>query len=274
MKIKCEWCNSWINDFDQVCPNCNGINNHYKRQSTGVPQTIQELKEWAAAKNLPLASMRTYIGEDFRGAKAYGIYRDEATGTFIVYKNKADGTRSIRYQGPDEAYAVNELYLKMKERVSVQKSHSSHSHRKEAARKRSRKRGHTFLRLYLTGIYLFMAVLFLNLLFILLRDTPTTGYYSYENQSYYYYSGDWYWWQDDSWTTAPVSSWMKDDYESYFESYSYSSDAEYDNFYDSGYYKEPSNSKSDDDSWDSDWDDSWDSNDSWDDSWDDWDSDW
>ena len=47
MKIKCDWCGSWINDFDQVCPNCGGVNNNYNRHANGVPQTIEELKAWA-----------------------------------------------------------------------------------------------------------------------------------------------------------------------------------------------------------------------------------
>lgn len=123
MKIKCDWCGSWINDFDQVCPNCGGVNNNYNRHANGVPQTIEELKAWAKEMNLPLEEMRTFIGEDYKGAKAFGIYKDETDGTFVVYKNKEDGTRAVRYKGTDEAYAVNELYQKMKERVAVQKAH-------------------------------------------------------------------------------------------------------------------------------------------------------
>ena len=73
--------------------------------------------------NLPLEEMRTFIGEDYKGAKAFGIYKDETDGTFVVYKNKEDGTRAVRYKGSDEAYAVNELYQKMKERVATQKAH-------------------------------------------------------------------------------------------------------------------------------------------------------
>lgn len=38
-------------------------------------------------------------------------------------KSKKNGLRAVRYEGNDEAYAVNELYLKIKERVEVQKSH-------------------------------------------------------------------------------------------------------------------------------------------------------
>ena len=112
MKIKCDWCGSWINDFDQVCPNCGGVNNNYNRHANGVPQTIEELKAWAKEMNLPLQDMRTFIGEDYKGAKAFGIYKDETDGTFVVYKNKEDGTRAVRYKGTDEAYAAG-LYTVM-----------------------------------------------------------------------------------------------------------------------------------------------------------------
>ena len=64
MKIKCDYCDSWINDFDETCPNCGATNSHYVRQSDKVPKTIEELKAWAKAMNLPLADMRTFIGED------------------------------------------------------------------------------------------------------------------------------------------------------------------------------------------------------------------
>ena len=47
MKIKCEWCDNWINDYDKVCPNCGGVNDKYVRQANGIPKTIEELKEWA-----------------------------------------------------------------------------------------------------------------------------------------------------------------------------------------------------------------------------------
>ena len=89
MKIKCDWCGSWINDFDQVCPNCGGVNNNYNRHANGVPQTIEELKAWAKEMNLPLQDMRTFIGEDYKGAKAFGIYKAETDGTFVVNKKRA-----------------------------------------------------------------------------------------------------------------------------------------------------------------------------------------
>lgn len=276
MKIKCDWCGSWINDFEEVCPNCMGVNHHYKRQSDGVPRTIGELQAWAEEKKLPLSDMRTYIGEDYRGAKAFGIYEDE-DGTFVVYKNKADGTRVIRYHGADEAYAVNELYQKMKERVAQQKAHRASSGRKTLL--------HSILLIYfvMLGSIIFSCIM--EAVWIhTYEKRPSNGYYSYDDNDYYYYRGDWYEWQEETWTQVPTTDvWMEEDYSSYFDSFSYHDNYDCDNFADSEYYVEENSSYNDDDnSWESDWDsddgwdsdDSWDSNDSWDSSWDDWDSDW
>lgn len=87
----------------------------------GVPQTIEELKAWYTAHNLPPEEVtRFFIGKDYKEPKVFGIYQDGER--FIVYKNKADGSRAIRYEGGDEAYAVNELYLKLKEEIARQKA--------------------------------------------------------------------------------------------------------------------------------------------------------
>lgn len=83
------------------------------------PRTIGELGAFAERHNLPLDQMRFFIGQDIREAKAFGIYRDPSTGNFVVYKNKADGTRSVRYEGPDEAFAVSELYERMRHEVAA-----------------------------------------------------------------------------------------------------------------------------------------------------------
>lgn len=281
MKIKCDWCGSWINDFDQVCPNCGGVNNNYNRHANGVPQTIEELKAWAKEMNLPLEEMRTFIGEDYKGAKAFGIYKDETDGTFVVYKNKEDGTRAVRYKGSDEAYAVNELYQKMKERVAVQKAHQQPKAAKpvsgptaSAQQKQSEKAlSKTLFSIFLIAI---IAIIPLSVIFALIGESgPSTGYYTYGDQSYNYYSGDWYEWEDNSWQYAPSQSWMDSDYENYYDSYSYDSDAEYEDFEDSSYYTPYEDSSDNDSDWDDDsWDSGWDSNDSWDSGYDDWGSDW
>ena len=75
------------------------------------PKTIEELKQYCMDRGMPLERMRFFIGEDCREPRAFGIYRDGDR--FVVYKNKANGSRAVRYHGPDEAYAVNELYQKL-----------------------------------------------------------------------------------------------------------------------------------------------------------------
>lgn len=282
MKIKCDWCGSWINDFDQVCPNCGGVNNNFNRHANGTPQTIEELKDWAKAMNLPLQEMRTFIGEDYKGARAFGIYKDETDGTFVVYKNKEDGTRAVRYKGTDEAYAVNELYQKMKERVAVQKAHQQPKTAKPAsgASESDLKKAESSLSKGLSKIFLIAMLAFIPLVIIvtLIGEAgggPDTGYYTYDDRSYYYYSGDWYEWENDSWRYAPNESWMDSDYENYYDSYSYDSGAEYEDFEDSSYYTPYEDNSDDDSDWDDDsWDSGWDSGDSWDSGYDDWGSDW
>lgn len=113
MQVKCEYCGSYISDTDEFCSQCGAVNPNFKRSTDGTPKTISELKVWYKEKNLPDKEVtRFFIGENYKGAKAFGIY--EENGEYIVYKNKADGTRAIRYQGKDESYAVNEIYLKLK----------------------------------------------------------------------------------------------------------------------------------------------------------------
>ena len=120
-KVKCEYCGAFIDDSEEKCPNCNAVNANFKRYVPTTPKTIEELKGWYAARNLPDESItRFFIGKDIKEPKAFGIYKDGEN--FIVYKNKANGSRAIRYKGTDEAYAVNELYLKLKSEILNQKS--------------------------------------------------------------------------------------------------------------------------------------------------------
>ena len=119
-KVKCEFCGAYIDASDEKCPNCGAVNVNYKRFTDATPKTIEELKEWYMARKLPPETVtRFFIGKDIREPKAFGIYRDGSD--VIVYKNKANGQRSIRYQGKDEAYGVNELYMRLKSEILDQK---------------------------------------------------------------------------------------------------------------------------------------------------------
>ena len=116
MQIKCNYCGSMIEENLESCPHCGAPLSGVNRTAAGQPNTIEELKAWYTSHHLPPENItRFFIGKDIKEPKAFGIYKTE-TGDFVVYKNKANGERAIRYQGSDEKYAVNELYQRLRAR--------------------------------------------------------------------------------------------------------------------------------------------------------------
>ncbi|MCM1273566.1 MAG: hypothetical protein NC225_08535 [Clostridium sp.] len=234
------------------------------------PKTIDELKMWAEDHNLPLDDMRTYIGTDYRGAKAYGIYEEEETGKFIVYKNKADGTRAVRYEGYDQAYAVNELYMKMQERIE-QQNQINHAPAQDNRRYRHRRSG--LWKPFLLFFIVYAASFSFYFIAAKYDQRPDSGYYFYDD-TYYCQDDDFYYYDDDdaSWYYANyVDNELMDNYSDYYESSGYYDSYDITNFQDSGYYEQDAHKNNDydnDDDWDNDW------NNNWNDSYDDWDSDW
>ena len=114
----CAQCGASLGAEQQNCPQCGALNHEYAPAASssparkgGKPQTIDELKAFCAARGMPLEKMRFFIGVDYKQPRAFGIYQDGQT--YVVYKNKADGSRAVRYIGPDEAFAVGELYDKL-----------------------------------------------------------------------------------------------------------------------------------------------------------------
>lgn len=227
------------------------------------PKTIEELKQWYIDHNLPDETItRFFIGKDYKYAKAFGIYKDITTGEFIVYKNKADGTRAVRYQGTDEQYAVNELFSKLKDEIWNQKYNNNSSVSSNFAGYK-RKFGSTSL---IEIIVLGIMICIMFLIFIIPLTQPKRGYYYYDDDYYYYQEGTWYEYEDyGGWRKAVVSEDLKKNHSDYYTSYNYTYGI--DSFQNSPYYREPSSSSSSDDY-------SWSSSDSWDSSSTDWDSDW
>ena len=124
MKIKCNYCGAMIDETAKSCPNCGAPLSGANRTADEQPKTIEELQAWYVAHPLPPENItRFFIGKDIREPKAFGIYKNEV-GDCVVYKNKSTGERAIRYQGADEAYAVNELYQRLKAEIVDQKSHN------------------------------------------------------------------------------------------------------------------------------------------------------
>lgn len=256
MKVKCDYCDNYFDENLANCPDCGAANSHIKRTSNEVPKTIEELQAWYKARNLPDEEVtRFFIGKDYKGAKAFGIYQDGEE--FIVYKNKDNGQRAVRYQGKDEAYAVNELYMKLKETVAWQKENNRN---KRGGRKNSKSKFNLKESLFSAGVV--AAIIAFS--FVIASTTPGYGYYKYNNNLYYYHS-DWYVYDDyDGWSpTTDIPSELHDNYDDYYESSYYTSDMDAEDITQTSWA----------DSWDDDSD--WDSNDSWDsDGGTDWGSDW
>ena len=94
------------------------------KDSEKIPKTIEELKEWYEKNNLPDEKItRFFIGKNLNEKKVFGIYKSN-NGNFIVYKNKNDGSRVIRYEGLSEEKAVKEFYLRLKAEIANQKEQS------------------------------------------------------------------------------------------------------------------------------------------------------
>ncbi|MCR5829014.1 MAG: zinc ribbon domain-containing protein [Lachnospiraceae bacterium] len=284
MKIKCNYCGSMIDETEKACPNCGAPLSGANRTAPTSPQTIEELRQWYIARNLPPEEVtRFFIGKDIKEPKAFGIYKN-SNGDCVVYKNKSDGSRAVRYQGSDEAYAVNELYQRMRSQIEDQKRRNNMRRRNYGSNKNSNNNRPGFWKRNKWIIIIIVAGLICALVSRSGSGIPR-GYYNYGGRDYYYQDSDWYYYDNssNSWFESDPSSDIYsyitgDNYSSYSNNYSDYSFSGGNTFESSDYYDSDSGSSwydsDDDSSWDSDW--SWDSSDSWDSDWggSDWDSDW
>ena len=117
--VRCTFCDNLMKETDLNCPFCGTPHDPVRQASAGGPRTIYELKQFGRKLGISFARLHFHIGENYKGRCAFGIYKDERTGYYVVYKNKDNGKRAIRYNGADEAYAVNEIYQKLKERIAL-----------------------------------------------------------------------------------------------------------------------------------------------------------
>jgi hypothetical protein len=272
MQVKCDFCGSFIDEALETCPNCGAPNAHIKRAATGVPRTIEELKAFCAEKQIPLDKFKFHIGENYTGPQAFGIYYDEQNKEYVVYKNKTDGSRSVRYHGHDEGYAVNEIYQKLKEQIGDYKAYRAskgaiHGPAGEPSSANSAVDAKANKIKIITWAIIIAAVLIIVVSGIGKKSSGDNGsFYNYNGNSYYYNDGSWYSYDDSTGNyseTYDVPSELNDHRDDYYDDLN-------------EYNRQTIDSDWDDDS-DFDW--SWSSNDdtSWDSGWDSggsWDSDW
>lgn len=286
MKVKCNYCDQLIDDNLNYCPNCGGSMPTVNRTASGQPKTIEELKAWYTAHKLPPENVtRFFIGKDIKEPRAFGIYKSE-TGDFVVYKNKANGERAIRYQGSDEGYAVNELYQRLRAEIADQKNRAASKKTAQRATRKVEKSVSILGRIlgffFLTKFGITLLGIMIAFIFMALDKSPSRGYYRYNGNDYYYQSGSWYSYDQsyDTWDYLYDSDFLDDiiyddtadDYRIYDHS---GMDFEDTSWYDSGSSSSSDSSYDSSDysyDWDSDY--SWDSSDSWDYDYSSWDSDW
>lgn len=236
-----------------------------------IPKTIEELEQWYIDRNLPSENVtRFFIGKNYKGAKAFGIYKDEISQEYIVYKNKSDGTRAIRYRGNNEEYAVNELYKRLKEEIYNQKNNNPKNYNEYNGYGKTNYTGKNVE--LITPKFLVITlciILFIVIALIIAVKTPKRGYYKYDDYYYYYQNGLWYKYNEyGGWGYESTPETLKDNYSNYYSSRDYYYSYGIDDFEKSIYYEEPSSSS------DSSSSDDWDSGSDWDSDFTDWDSDW
>ncbi|MBR4577049.1 MAG: zinc ribbon domain-containing protein [Clostridia bacterium] len=185
---KCPFCGAVISSEERICPSCGAENQGFVADSPRRilnPRTIQELKEYCAERGMPLLRMRFFVGENYKEPKAFGIYQDGTD--FVVYKNKADGSRAIRYRGPDEAHAVHELHAKLLSECHMRgiypdgkpaATRSTPTARKPMSPKKRR--------IVWCAVLAFFVVLIVGIWYSNLK--PEVGYYRLSDKTYYAYS--------------------------------------------------------------------------------------
>ncbi len=213
MKIRCEYCGQMFNDTLEKCPNCGAPNEAVVRKSGNQPLTIEELQKWYRDHGLPsYETTRFFIGINYKQPRAFGIYK-KANGDCVVYKNKDNGERAIRYEGSDEAYAVNEIYQRLKQEIIQQKKASigkqkgsakrSGSYTGYSSKEMKRKKGlfsgirsalsknkllwipFITICIALIPFVMLIPIMIIGVIYIVVVDSPTTGYYDFRSNLYY-----------------------------------------------------------------------------------------
>lgn len=202
--IKCTFCDNLMRETDLNCPFCGTPHDPVRQASAAGPHTIYELKQFGRMMGISFERLHFHIGENYKGRCAFGIYKDEKTGNFVVYKNKDNGERAIRYEGPDEAYAVNEIYQKLKERAAGYRN-DSRNNPADLYRKPSRGELQTHRPNVLGIVLLVFGFIWFILMLIVGTGTGSSGSSSSGYGSSYRYESD-----RDSGYSQSYSDWDSD----------------------------------------------------------------
>ena len=233
--------------------------------------SINEFKDRAIENNITLEDKRFFVGTDCHEPRCFGIFQDEITDEWVVYKNKSDGTRAVRYHGHDEGYAVNEIYQKLKEQIGDYKAYRASKGAIHTGKPASSGGGDALIKLITVALILFAVVIALLSSFVssFFGSKKNSGsYYNYNGSSYYYDDGQWYSYDDGNYTeTYDVPDELENNRDDYYDDIDEYNKETIDSDWDDDDDYDWSWSDSDDSGWDSDWDSGWDSGGSWDSDW-------
>lgn len=231
--------------------------------------TLTDLESFFREKNIPKEKIRFFVNENRNDPKCFGIYQDINTGDFIVYKNKADGSRYIRYQGSDEAEAVSIFFDKLKEEMYKRDHQGLYESSVNQAKNNIKKKKN--IGAFIGAIAVFISIVFVILFAFKRYRDPKSGYYHYDN-NYYYYGRHRWWYYDDYYDDWYMYDGDLYDYDDYYYASNYDSNYGFSDIEDSYDYETYDDSSSNyhysDDDFDSYDFDSWDYSDT------DWGSDW
>ncbi len=274
--------------------------------SKHTANSIQDILQLASQYGMPLERMRFFIGVNNTEPKCFGIYQDDA-GYWVVYKNKANGERAVRYRGRDEAEASQIIWDKIEEEIKKRKKEKDWwQHQQDLANDPEyaeeyerelenrvlkprygtrRNQPKNKMKTVMTSVFI-IAMLASAAAGLSGRirhsSRPSSGYYTHDSELYYYQYPSWYIWDSyaGDWDTYDYDAYYDNDWHDWnYDGRYYVYEGEDDNYYsfqNSDYfnsYSSSSSSSSDYDSdWSSDWDSSWDSDDDYDYDYSDWDS--
>ena len=192
-KIICRKCKTPLNPNTELahCPHCGADLTKAKAVVYRKPETLEELFDFVDRNEIPVDDLHIYLCENEKDdPKAFGIYRTKK-GEYIVYKNKPKGERQFKYRGPDEAFAVNVMYMKLRENVDFR----SRPKDKNTSKSEKRQKQIRMYRAAVAAIIVIVAAMLVNngIQKVQVRQFGPTGYYTINGTTYYHVKkSEWY----------------------------------------------------------------------------------
>ncbi len=101
-----------------ICKNCGSRCDSGICKVCGTPQNITALRNWVIENNAGIIPHNLVIGKESVDPFVCGLYVDESTRDYVVYRTNECGFSRLLYQGQDEATAVYSLFSKLRDDMS------------------------------------------------------------------------------------------------------------------------------------------------------------